>query len=132
MTEPWWTAPLLIVLGAALSLGGQVLYHRASIARRRQVIAVALEEEIRGVAFSGNSFGGFSSLAFDQVLSEAADVLPPDVARTVLRYYFRMKYLQDWISNPAKYGGKPPGSGDIQEMSKQRDELMASLRSLAP
>ena len=46
--EPWWTNPiLLIVLGAVLALGGQFILEMWKASRRRDVLLLALEEELR-------------------------------------------------------------------------------------
>ena len=75
--ESWWANPiLLIVLGAILALGGQFILETWKAARRRDVLLMALEEELQAVAFDApnQGFAGFTSQTFDELFADVVFV----------------------------------------------------------
>lgn len=84
--EPWWTI-LLIVLGAFLALVGQFILEMYKAARRRDVLLMALEEELRAVAFDAPNqwFAGFTSQTFDELFADVALLLLDQREPSVLR-----------------------------------------------
>lgn len=126
MSAPWWSQPLLVILGAVVALGGQIILQRWKWARRRRVIVVALEEELRAVVFDegGQTFGGFSSQTFDELYADIAALLPDDLARQVIRYHFRMKHLE-WVLRDR--GGRPTAQ-EIRDMEQVHDQILWALR----
>lgn len=89
---------LSALIGALLALMGRALWERwrkAWIAKR---LAVAFWEEMKGVEFGrdaqGPQFAGFSSQTFDTLFSELAESLPDALARSLMQYHWRMKFLE--------------------------------------
>ena len=86
------------VIGAALALLGQAFSHEVKRARTARRLCVALWEELSAVYFyTGEipNFAGFSSQVFDSLFRDLADALPESLARDVMRYHWRMKYLEE-------------------------------------
>ena len=115
--EPWWMDPTLVILGALVALGGQFIFERWTESSRRVVVALALEEELRGTAFypQEGSFGGFSSQTLDTLFAEISSLLPPELSRRTIRYHLRMKHLSCRIDVAQSGQGKRPGRGDIEK-----------------
>ncbi len=87
------------LIGAALALLGQSLTRRGLKARTARRLCVAFWEELSATQFyaldANPSFGGFSSQTFDSLFRELAVTLPDLLARDLMRYHWRMKYLED-------------------------------------
>ena len=90
------------LLGAAIALLGQSVVRRAAAARTGKRLAVAFWEELSAVNFYGSgagaaapNFAGFSSQTFDTLFREMAQVLPEHLSRDLMRYHWRMKYLEE-------------------------------------
>ena len=118
---------LLVLLSAALGAGGHFIFDRWRTARRtahrRKEIALAIEEELRGTAFTQQGFSGFSDQAFDTFLADIP-ILPAETARKMFRYYFRMKHLKSFVG--------VPGGPDVGDMEQIRDQLLDQLKFLSP
>ena len=116
---------LLVLLGAFVALGGQFIFERWKAGRRRKVLLLALEEELRAVAFNPEhrSFGGFTSQTFDELFADVALLLPPEPARNIIRYHLRMKHLQTRVG-----GNYPPDIPQVREMEDMRERLLSELR----
>ncbi|MDP3910138.1 MAG: hypothetical protein Q8Q14_07080 [Gemmatimonadales bacterium] len=81
------------------------------------------------------NFAGFSAQTFDSLFREMAESLPETVARDLMRYHWRMKYLEEM--KPVSI----PSTGHVNrqfwaEAKDVRDSLLARLdhyrkRSLA-
>ena len=86
-------------IGAALALVGQWLVRKAAKAWTAKRLALAFWEELKAVNFYGSAqhidFGGFSSQTFDTLFRELAESLPETLARDIMRYHWRMKYLEE-------------------------------------
>ena len=125
--DRWWIAPLLVVLGAAVALFGQFILEHWRESKRRTVILLALEEELRAVAFKPGSkyISGFTSQTFDELFADIAALLPPVTARRVIRYHLRMKHLDGiyrvMLTEEA-----------VREMESLRDELVSEVRRRQP
>jgi hypothetical protein len=95
-------------IGAALALVGQWLIQKAAKAWKAKRLSLAFWEELSAVNFYGPpqhapNFAGFSSQTFDSLFSELAESLPETLARDVMRYHWRMKFLDE-----TKSGGGTP------------------------
>jgi hypothetical protein len=87
-------------IGAALALVGQWLIRKAAKAWTAKRLSLAFWEELNAVTFYGPpqyapNFGGFSSQTFDTLFRELAESLPETLARDVMRYHWRMKFLEE-------------------------------------
>jgi hypothetical protein len=87
-------------IGATLALAGQWLVRRAAKAWTAKRLTIAYWEELSAVQFYGPprhalNFGGFSSQTFDTLFRDLAESLPESLARDIMRYHWRMKYLTD-------------------------------------
>jgi len=116
---------LLILLGAALAIGGEILMERWRDTRRRRVLALALEEELRAVYFDDHGFGGYTAQTFDEFFPEIAALLPPNLAREVIRYHFRMNHFK------AVGGEVPPSVTELREMAGIRNDLVRQLQRIS-
>lgn len=118
------------LLGAMLALAGQWLVRRGAKAGAARRLAVAFWEELNAVNFYGPAnqpnFAGFSSQTFDSLFRDMAEVLPDSLARDLMRYHWRMKYLQEMkpVSIPASGGVNPQYCAEAQSL---RDQLLARL-----
>jgi hypothetical protein len=87
------------LLGATVALLGQALTRRAQKIRTARRLAVAFWEELSAVHFYGPAdtpnFAGFSSQTFDSLFRELAETLPEALARDLMRYHWRMKYMEE-------------------------------------
>ena len=95
-------------------------WRRARLAKQ---LAVAFEEELRAVAFyyaptHSPTVGGFSSQTFDTLFAAMAEAMPDTLARGLMRYHWRMKYL---AHSPLLH------HESVQEMEEIRDELLKRL-----
>jgi len=91
-------------IGAVFALVGQWLIRRAGKAWTAKRLAVAFWEELTAVSFYGPpqygpNFGGFSSQTFDTLFRELAESLPETLARALMQYHWRMKYLNEQKSD---------------------------------
>ena len=117
------------LLAAILTLSGQSLWRRLGRARTAKALAVAFWEELSAVHFYGPedkaNVVGFSSQTFDAMFREMAESLPDTLARDLMRYHWRMKYLQD--TKP--HIGLDKGGGLNPQFWREAKELHARLRS---
>ncbi len=121
-------ATLLIILGAAIGLLSNIGVERWKAERRRTVVLLALEEELRAVAFNppARSFGGFTSQTFDALFSDIAALLPPETARRIIRYHLRMKHLA------GRRAPHPDGIEHVRQVENLRDELLKDIKRQQP
>lgn len=87
------------LIGAVLALLGQWLVRRASRAVTARRLALAFWEELSATHFYGPpdkpNFAGLSSQTFDTLFREVAATLPESLARDLMRYHWRMKYMEE-------------------------------------
>jgi len=121
---------ILLFAGAALAWLFQLVYERSRDSHRSKRGADVVEAELHGTHFSPVSFGGFSAHAFDELFAEIADLLPRDLAREVIGYHLRMKYLEEHLADPEKYGG-PVHPAWIAAEKDRRDKLVGRLERYA-
>ena len=76
---------LFMLFGAVLAVGAQLAFERSRDAHRAKVVALAVEAELHGVEFTGNTFGGFSAIAFDMMLPQIATRRNSDRPRRLIR-----------------------------------------------
>jgi hypothetical protein len=118
------------LLGAILALLGQWVVRRGARASTARRLAVAFWEELSAANFYGPAtnpnFAGFSSQTFDSLFRDMADALPGSLVRDLMRYHWRMKYLEETksISIPS-FGGVNPQFW--REASDLRDQLLHRL-----
>jgi hypothetical protein len=114
-------------LGAIFALLGQSLTRRVTRARTGKRLAIAFWEELSAVNFYGPpespNFAGFSSQTLDSLFREVADSLPESMARDLMRYHWRMKYMEEMKSITI------PTSGHVNtkfwaEAKELRDRLL--------
>jgi hypothetical protein len=78
---------------------GALIIRRIVKARTAQRLAVAFWEELSAVHFSppteAISFAGFSSQTFDTLFKDFAETLPETLGRDLMRYHWRMKWLEE-------------------------------------
>ena len=87
--------------GACLALFGQWLGNRYDEKALGQRLVTAFWEELsatnfytsNSVNYPGPAIGGYSSQTFDTLYAEMVRSLPATVARDLMRYHLRMKYL---------------------------------------
>ena len=88
------------LIGGGVALGGQAVTRRFQDARTARRLSMAFWEELNAVHFYGPeddpNFAGFSSQTFDTLFREVADTLPESLARDLMRYHWRMKYMEDF------------------------------------
>ena len=110
------------LLGAIVALLGQSVAARAQRSRAAKRLAQASWEELSAAHFYGPedkpTFAGFSSQTFDTLFRELAE-LPETLARDLMRYHWRMKYMEEM----------KPHTGDHVNPQFWRDarDLRASL-----
>jgi hypothetical protein len=91
---------------------------------------VAFWEELSAVNFYGPSnqpnFAGFSAQTFDSLFAEMAQVLPDSILRDLMRYHWRMKYMDEMkpISMASSGGVNPQFWTEAQEL---RNRLLQRL-----
>lgn len=99
--------------GSLLTLTDRAVRTRWRDVQTAQALAVALWEELQAVEFSIRGgdvvFAGFGSQVFDSLFSDIAHSFPEGLSRKVMRYHWRMKYLQQtagggWSSGSNRYG----------------------------
>lgn len=118
------------LLGALLALLGQWVVRRATRVSTARRLAAAFWEELGAVNFYGSTpkpnFAGFSSQTFDSLFREVAETLPESLARDLMRYHWRMKYLEEMkpVSIPIAGGVNPQ---ICQEAKDLRDQLLPRL-----
>ncbi len=64
------------------------------------------------------AFVGFTSQTFDDLFSDIAALLDPTTARHVIRYHFRMKFLDGRMGSA------------VAAMEGERDDLLRKIESL--
>ena len=112
-------------IGAALALVGQWLIRKAAKAWTAKRLSLAFWEELSAVGFYGPpqhapNFGGFSSQTFDTLFRELAESLPETLARDVMRYHWRMKFLEE-----TKVAGGTPNLPFWNEAKELHERLLA-------
>lgn len=94
-----WSEVVSGLTGAFAALTGRALIVRWRQTSEAQGLAIALWEELQAVDFSdpgpGLVFAGFSSQVFDTLFADIAHLFPETLARAVMRYHWRMKYLEE-------------------------------------
>jgi hypothetical protein len=87
------------LFGAIMALGGQALARRLLTARTAKRLCMAFWEELQAVNFYEGggvpNFAGFSSQTFDSLFQELAHSLPETLTRDLMRYHWRMKYMEE-------------------------------------
>lgn len=88
------------LVGALAALALRGVRQRWREAAQSQALARALWEELSAVGFGSGSddvlsFAGFSSQVFDTMFADIAHLFPEALARRVMRYHWRMKYLDE-------------------------------------
>jgi hypothetical protein len=121
---------LEVLFGAVLAIASQLVYERFRDAQRAKAVANAIEAELHGASFGDTSFGGFSAHAFEGLFGDIAALLPKELAREVIGYHLRMKFLERTLPELAKHGVPPPVSW-ISEMEARRDALAQRLAVFA-
>ncbi len=117
-------------IGAILALAAQWIVRRAVRARTAKRLALAFWEELSAVHFYGPenkpNFAGFSSQTFDTLFQEMASTLPESLARDLMRYHWRMKYLEEMkpVTIPSSGGVNPTF---WKEAKQTREGLLARL-----
>ena len=131
-----WLVDLLSLLLAALLGARLALWQSARLAKDRRArtarnLCVAFWEELSATAFYGPAsapnFAGFSSQVFDTLFGEMADSLPETLVRDVMRYHWRMKYMEDHkrYTIPTTGGVNPKF---WEEMRSLHDNLRTRLK----
>jgi hypothetical protein len=117
------------LVGAILALSGQSLLHRGTRAHGARRLAVAFWEELSAVYFYGSdtrdgspNFAGFSSQTFDSLFRDVAESLPQSLTRDLMRYHWRMKYLEE-----IKPVSIPSSGGVNRQFWREAKELRARL-----
>ena len=125
--EGIWRDLLLAVLGGLVALFGQSFLEKRKEARRRDVLQMALREELRAVAFTApaQTFAGFTSQTFDELFADIGLLLPLGMAQTVIRYHLRMKHLESRIQKGMV--GTAPTIEEVEDMEAIRDSLLNDL-----
>jgi hypothetical protein len=107
-------------VGAGIALGVQWIVARARRAATARSLAIAFWEELSAAQFASNgvdnkgrpqffTIGGFSSQTFDSLFREMAQSLPDSLARDLMRYHWRVKFLleahkgDDYLDGHAKF-----------------------------
>ena len=114
-------------IGAALALVGQWLIRKGAKAWTAKRLALAFWEELSAVNFYGPpqhapNFGGFSSQTFDTLFRDMAESLPETLARDIMRYHWRMKFLEE-----TKATGGTPNQQFWDEAKDLQARLLARL-----
>ena len=81
------------------------------------------------------NFAGFSSQTFDSLFRDMADALPDSLVRDLMRYHWRMKYLEEMkpVSIPSSGGVNPQfweEAKDLREQLLQRLDSYSKRRVL--
>lgn len=116
------------LIGAVLALAAQWLLREATKARTAKRLSTALWEELSATQFYGPApranFAGFSSQTFDGLFREVAEALPESLSRDLMRYHWRMKYMESMKSVTI------PSSGGVHpEMWSEAKNLHSRLLS---
>lgn len=93
-----WSEVASGLVGAVAALAANGLRRRWQETQTAKGLAVAIWEELQAVEFQADSqgnlrFAGFSSQVFDTLFADIAHHFPEDLARQVMRYHWRMKFL---------------------------------------
>ncbi len=124
-----WQSLATAFFGGAIALAGQTLFLRHASAKTAQRLAAAFWEELSAAYFyndgSYRGFTGFSSQVFDSLFKETAEAFPDSLARDVMRYHWRMKFLHaDQARNEL---GHPANQGFVTEAEQLRARLLLRL-----
>ncbi len=128
------------LLGALLAFLVRGLYDRWGNAATARGLAVALWEELSATEFKEQGtfplFGGFSSQVFDTLFSALAGCLPEGLFREVVRYHWKMKFIQEHVrrSSDAGTGAIAWGTGGIAwvEVQDHVKAAQAQWKGLLP
>jgi len=119
------------LIGAVIALSGQYVVHRFGRARTGRRLALAFWEELSAVNFYGGpssppNFAGFSAQTFDSLFREVAETLPESLARDLMRYHWRMKYLEEakTVTIPSSGGVHPKFWAESKDL---HDRLLPRL-----
>ncbi len=89
------------VIGAGLALLSRAFTERLARARLAKRLARAFWEELAAIEFNGQGgFAGFTSQTFDTLFREMANALPENLTRKLMRYHWRMKFLEEMKPTP--------------------------------
>ena len=118
------------LVGAIIALLGQLATRQVRRARTAKGLCVAFWEELKAVNFYGPTnqpnFAGFSSQTFDSMFRELAESLPEDLARVLMRYHWRMKYMEEMKPVTMRsFGGVDPRFW--AEAKKEHSRLLERL-----
>lgn len=119
-----WSEVLSGLTGAFAALAGRALIVRWRQTSEAQGLAIALWEELQAVEFSdlgtGMVFAGFSSQVFDTLFADIAHLFPEGLARDVMRYHWRMKYLEETKESPWR------GWHEMAEEARNQHEALSA------
>lgn len=119
------------LIGAVVALLGQGIHKRWRDAIAARAVAIALWEELAAVQFGSSWFEGFSSDTFDMLFREVAHVLPEDLFRAVVRYHWKMKFLEGMKSPGAPSQNSQWWRGQVDLARGQLDALHPRLHAYA-
>jgi hypothetical protein len=112
------------LIGAVLALLGQALVRKGARARTARKLCIAFGEELEAVNFYGPpdmpNFAGFSSQTFDSLFKEIAESLPESLARALMRYHWRMKYMEEMksVTIPSSGGVQPKFWAEMKDLHR--------------
>jgi hypothetical protein len=125
-------------LGAALALAGQWLVARGRRAATARSLSIAFWEELSAAEFASHgatnddppqpqyfTIGGFSSQTFDSLFHEMATSLPDSLARELMRYHWRVKFLVETHKNDDYLDGH---TDFYHEARRLREDLIRRLK----
>lgn len=132
--NPQLTAGLLgAIVGSGVTILAQVLASRYRKGTAARGLAIALWEELSAVQFAMASpvpdFAGFSSQVFDSLFGELAVTLPETLFRSVVRYHWRMKYLEQLRSTGGMGLTPLPWPTLCQDAHAQHECLLPRLKT---